>query len=308
MELVVPLASRDWSGLICAESPIAGKPELRWTFDSPAPIRVSPVVSGKTVACLCGDPDRGGELCMLDRTSGTVVGRRTVERVSNTLVTDRGSVLLADDTRHLRRIDFAGELVWQAPIGRLDHPVDMRDQIIVGAASTPARLFALDSVTGQVLWESGLRSAPVDSVVMSGRRIVAPTDQGIEVHSLLDGTLQSAVAAWLSSAPVYMDGSRIVGTSAGGEIIVAAGQSGNVQLRFAGARPGFPPLVAGNAVVFAADEFHLLRVTGGTVPFTQLWFDASQLGPMTQPPILRDGSVFLSISGAGLVCLKKSGP
>ena len=306
-DLVVPMTSPDWSGLVCVDWQHPLAPIVRWKFSSPAPIRVSPVISSHVVACVCGERGQSGESVAIDRRSGAELWRGTVTRVSDTLATDGKSLMLSESDRHLARYSLEGDRQWRQDVGRQDHPIDVSGPIIVSAATSPLRVLALDAVTGRGLWEAELRNAPVDSPVIVDRRIVIPTAAGIEVRSLLDGSLLSTRND-IPSSPLSVDGDQLIGIATSGDLFIGSTFSHGPSRRQPGAMPGLAPLVASNAVVFVGDNHRLLFWSPDRNEPPRLWFDVGDSGEVSHSPLLHDNHVFVPVAGAGLICLESSRP
>jgi hypothetical protein len=154
------------------------------------------------------------------------------------------------------------------------------------------------------LWRAELRHAPADSPVIDGIRVFVPTTEAIEVLSLVDGSLLNVIDGWSVSAPMFNDGERLAATTRQGELVFGSALARGIEQRWSGAEPGMPPLVGGNSIVFTADDHRLMRTSLEETNRPEAWYEIGGTQRIAMPPVLRDGRVYVSVAGAGLVCLK----
>lgn len=303
-DLVVPMDGADWKGLVCADIADVAAPRRKWTWECPEKIEGSPLISGNILVCLCGEMGRVGRLVGIERSTGNLLWSQGDQLVTGSLGVDADSAYLADRFGKLSRFSLYGERLWEIDVGHLDHPIHVAGEIIAAATKSPNRLTVLDRISGRVLWQAEMRLPPVDSPVIDKTLVFVPTTEAIEIRSLVDGSLQKVVEGWSVSAPMFNDGERFVATTRQGEIVFGSALESGIERRWSGAKPGTPPLVGGNSIVFAADDHRLMRISLEEMNRPEPWYETSGKAPITMPPVLRDGRVYVSVAGAGLVCLK----
>ena len=165
---------------------------LQWKTALPGPGSSSPIVSGERVFVTCysgygvdarepGRPeDLKRHLLCLQRTNGNVLWSRVVDAVlpedrfggmgitehgyaSSTPVTDGQRVYVFFGKTGVLAFDFQGTELWRAEVGHESSnrrwgssasPILDGDKLIVNASEESRTLFALDKLSGKVLWKS----------------------------------------------------------------------------------------------------------------------------------------------------------
>lgn len=168
-----------------------------WKTAIPKPGFNSPIIWGDRLY-LSGADELGREVYCLDRKSGTILWQRNIDTVPGspseapevstdtgyaapTMTTDGTLVFAIFATGDIVGLDFAGNLVWSRNLGvpqnHYGHSSSLaiyRDLLIVQYDhDAGARLLALDTATGQTVWETERQvmtswSSPI--VVYTGRR------------------------------------------------------------------------------------------------------------------------------------------
>lgn len=302
-EVIVPMGAENWSGLVCVEHTESPAPHRRWVWESPEPIEVSPVVSGKTVACLTGKKGEPGQLVAIDQQAGTVRWQLPVSRVGMSLSADLDSIYFADDSSGLTNYSLFGDKRWSFAVNSVEHPIHVHDKIIALVAKDPDRLLALDAPSGRLLWQVNLAASAVDSPVIMHNQVFVPTFDGMEMRSLRDGALMRSSSGWHSEIETYIDPDRFIAVTREEELIVGNPFTSEVRRMRLGARPGRPPLVGTNAVLFIVDD-KIMRIVPDESKPPEHWFATPNGAPITQSLVLADGRVYVSVAGSGLLCLE----
>lgn len=303
-DLIVPTAGGLWSGLICLDLSNSTAPRQRWIRELPARFHSSPVIRGDHVVCLSGVPGQPGRLTELDRKSGRVNWFQFVDNVNSSLLVDGDSVYLQSDTSQLTRWNLSGKRAWTIPIGKLNQPIAVHGEIAVAATTNPSQLIALDRLSGSTLWQTPLNAAPTSAPVIVATQVFVPTAEGVEVRSLLDGTLSHTLERGTEITALSVDRDHIVGMTAQGEVLMGAAGSRASLRRWAGASLHSQPAIGVNAVVYTTDTHGLMRLAiDGTQP-PRPWFTPDDNKRISMSPILCDERVYVAVPGIGLVCLK----
>jgi outer membrane protein assembly factor BamB len=300
-ELIVPMTGPDWTGLVCTDLNPLDPQRPRWAWKAGAAVNLSPAVAANTVFCIRGEFGQTGQLVALDRNSGALQWSQPLQAVRNSLAADPDSVYACETSDSLSRWNHAGQRLWSIHVGALVAPVDIQHEILVGATAAPDRLFAADRVSGKSLWQVSLPDSPTDSPVLVQDQVFVPTCKGIEIRSLGDGSLRTAIPGCELSAPAFVARDRFLGATVQGELLMGSLFGGPVQ-RQGKVKPGIAPLVGTNAVVYAADDQRLLRCSTDGAP--EPWFAVSESCRLAGSLVYAGGRVFVPVLGRGLVCLK----
>jgi hypothetical protein len=224
--------------------------------------------------------------------------------VPNWLSADSESVMIAEDSTFLCRIDLAGRLQWRVPIYPANFSVTVQNQIVAGCTATSNQLFALDRTTGKTLWQVELLDAAQQPPVIFNDRISIATIDGVEVRSLIDGSLRKSVSLGPTRNIVFMNHDRFLASTAQGELVFGSLLTGSTERQSLGLNPIVSPKVGTNAVVYAVGEGELMWLSLDNISNPKRWFSS---GPDLQPaagPFLSADRAYVSVRGQGLVCLE----
>ena len=176
--------------------------------------------------------------------------------------------------------------------------------VVVGDVAVTAAdnaLVATDAPTGKVLWTSPHRSRTAP--VIAGGKIWAAVMCGMGACDLATGRWLGGQEWGWSSSPIVTDGSRVAYTNTHGGITLADAESREEIAVVEGALPGFPPMLAGNAMLYFAPG-GIMRYDFETKK-SSAWFPSPEwMGRPTSPMIMVKSNVYFATDKIGLVCIK----
>lgn len=198
-------------------SRLPGKPVLRWSFDTGAPVTSSPVVGdGKAYI---GSLD--GKLYCVDLASGRKLWESdTGSPVGAPPVLDGDAVYVGNLAGSLLRLDAStGRRVWEFTAeGRFAGSANVLRRgagaATVLAGSYDGNLYALDAGSGRLLWafptESYINGTPA---VAGNLAVFGGCDAQLHIVSALDGRETAAVdtGAYVPGSPAVVGGRAYVG-------------------------------------------------------------------------------------------------
>ena len=317
--LFVPLAAGAKKGLACLPAQAAGKkaPKPTWLVETPNGVYLSPAVVGQRAFCVDGRSGQAGRhLHGVSVESGRQDWRAPVAReAAGTFVATNRDLLILDAPGAVSRYDLAGRRLWRRALGgRARHAPTFTGAMVLVATSDPPALVALDRPTGEVLWSTPLDHAPSAAPWAHRDRVYLAGPRGLEGRSLIDGSLLPP-RWWKTtgggvSGGFVVDRSHIAYVNTDGRLIVLDRADGRLIVEpVAGAEAGTTPLLALDAVLYAAEGGKIMRLSldvGDTprkpVPAKPAeWFDASWLGKPATGMVMSGSALYMGRTGWGLV-------
>lgn len=311
--LYVGAAQDGWCGLVrldAAANP-ADKPARAWGAPSTNPVYVSPAALEEAVFFADGKPgDAGRALRCLDPKTGTELWQAPVAPGAGGEFVITGERLMVSDAENgltcldIRTPRMKKEL-WRANVGAcVGAPAFAGDNIVVVAVKTPAKLVALDLDAGAILWSHPLSSTPTIGPVFAGGRVWIGQDKGIEGFSLVKSEPSVAIQSGRPAGVLVGEGARIVLVNDASELVLVDAVHGKEIVRIPDAVGTFPPVLAGDAVLFQGKgAIQRYDIAAGTSAY---WtrITPSWPGAVTSPLIMVDSHVFFATDRRGLVCMK----
>jgi len=210
--------------------------------------------------------------------------------------------LIADGPRGVTAFSEAGRVLWQTDCGRVLGVPVIRDAYVAVATDQPAGLCVLDLPSGRELWRLPFDAAPSAAPVMRKHVIYLGTSAGVAAWRLADGESLWDAPRGMPGAPLVLAKNRLAYTTAAGELVILDSESGQMEKMVSGALPGFPPLAAPDAFVYAgAGNLMVCPVTDGE---PRSWMKIDWLGRLTCAPIMVDSRVYIATDKKGLICLR----
>ena len=309
-------------GLECLELTKESRdpPRLVWKLATEGDVERSPVLLGRTVACVDGRRESGRlHVSFVDRSTGALLAATTLPpNASGVLSATRHEFLVQDEISRLSSFDEQGIKRWSAVVGRLAHAPAANDALILAVAIQPPHAVALDRATGAELWRAPLEYAPTAAAVLEKNSFLLATQDGLEARTLIDGkTLTSWKAEMgVPTGELAVRDSLVLCVNQRGELIVLDRTDGKVTARVSGALAGQTPLVSRGKVIYAATDRLMIFTLGQIDPAPELWLDlstalptpllgkglrmtASSIGPL----VLNNSRLFTVLPGRGLACL-----
>ncbi len=303
--LYVPVASGR-NGLLCLREAASDKDaqgQELWFAATTNGVSLSPAATSNSVFFVDGKPgDQGRQLHCLAAADGKTQWTLPVsaDGSGEFVLTDDGG-LLADGER-LISFDKTRKLRWEAPCGRvLGMPV-VSDGLIVLATAQPAGVCVLDRASGRELWRLPLDATPTAAPVLRKQTIFLGSPTGVRAVSLADGAPIWQAASGAPSAPLVLMKERLAYTTIAGELVIIDPADGRVEKTIAAVVPGFPPLAAPEALVYAAKGGLMACSTSGEEP--RSWMKTDWLGRLTCAPVMADSRIYVATDKKGLLCLR----
>ncbi|MCI0684870.1 MAG: PQQ-binding-like beta-propeller repeat protein [Gemmataceae bacterium] len=292
------------------------KPPRRiWNFHTARRVETSPVVLGKSVACLDGargSADR--EFYVLDGRTGEKLAQHRgmagqgPSPAPGTVTATRHQYLVQTDHETLTSFDEDGSKQWSAIVGPIHHAPASTDAMILVVAEAPARALALDRASGAELWQIELPHGATATPLLEKNKFILPTRDGMEARSLIDGQL---LTSWRHefgspSGELAVKDSLLVFVNQQGVLVAYDRIADKAAARVPGALPGQTPLVSRDKVIYAAAGRLMMLTLGADNP-PELWLDLSMTAPQEGLPcgplVLTDSRLLTVLPGRGLACL-----
>ena len=305
-QIIVPFARGERSGIeMLAIGSDTTRPRVRWFAPSTDGVTQSPVISGDCVLFVDGQPGAARrQLRCFDRETGDRLWTRPLH-ATGALTVDPDAVYVPQRERVLACIDLQGKPRWTQTLGEMKHGVATTAELILATVTKPPALVLLDRPTGAILWEIELKAPPVATASVHRNQILAATQQGLELRSLVDGRLLNFLEDPEGlTTDLYADGRRFVYVNRRGELVSGDMRSMDVQYRLPGATAGFAPLATDQRVVFFGHD-RFLRLERPFSGEPTLWCALSDIGPLSSPPVCHRGCVYVGVQGEGLVALSE---
>jgi outer membrane protein assembly factor BamB len=308
--LYIPLAGAPpRRGIVCVPTDGAQQetPPPAWEYETTLGIHRSPVVRGKLLLAVDGQPgDTQRRLHAISRMTGARRWQSPVEdHATGVLMCTESNLLVADRPGGLTCRDFKGRPVWKGDTGGIPFPPTVVGALLVAATVDPARLCVLDLPTGRRLWEVELAAQVTTPPVVADATVYVGTNTGLLARSLVDGravacqkSAGQAVASDLVLTPEW-----IVFVTGSGEVTVVDRATRTVLANIGGAVPGTPPLVVRDRLFFFGSDGLLTLETDDLKATPLVWADTSWLGQPTTPMIFCRSSFHVGMVGWGLVRL-----
>jgi ligand-binding sensor domain-containing protein len=217
--------------------------------------------------------------------------------------------LVLDAPDQVSCFSLSGQRLWSREHAGVAQCFAAGPAVALASVAEPAQLIALDRPTGQVLWRAGLGSAATSMPVVDKNRVFLGTAEGLEIRSLVDGHVLNRTSGELGGVggPLHVGEGQFAYISLEGQLVVGRTDHGLAYATLSGAVPGSYPLMARQALLFAAPQGLMrvdrsLRATAASV-----WCEEIGVDQMTSPPVLHGGRVYVATSGRGLVCIQGAG-
>jgi len=273
----------------------------------------SPAVVGKTVFVVDGEPGVANRsLRMIHADTGAVLGQRPVaDNASGALLASAERLLVYDADARLSCYPVtvgedeiavpAKEPAWQAEVkSPLNAPV-LGHGIVFVACEAPAAIKALSLLGGQELWCAPLEDRPVTGVVLQGDRLAVGTERGVEVRSVLDGSMEWNRACGSVEGRVVAD-SMLLGCTVTNAVVVFD-RDGRKLMQANETAPGIPPMLCADKVVYLKpDGVEAYDLSTGETQ--RIGGRLAWLGPAATPAVMMKSQLFFGTEKRGLVCLR----
>ena len=287
---------------------LADEGRVAWAAPLEHAVRVAPAGVGEALCVVDGTPgQKGRALHCIAAKDGKERWRFPVEADGSgqlTLDVRRLYVWSGPETLAALPVeqDGAPKPLWSRRIGRGRFaPAVPQDGILVVA--TAQALLALDSESGTPLWQQTLDAPPLAGPVRLGRSVYLAVPDGIALHSILDGSrLWTGIRQKVAAPPVAALG-RLAAVTQGGQVAVFSVKDAKVLATLPDAKPGIPPLLAGDSVVYAAKDLMLWRGAGDE---PRQWARTSWLGTVLTPLVWSGSHAYFATDKRGVVCLGPS--
>ncbi|MBM4221797.1 MAG: hypothetical protein FJ170_07610 [Gammaproteobacteria bacterium] len=328
--MLVPIAAGTNDGIhpgvIClpAQSSKRSGPDAAiWRIETANGVRQSPAIAENLAFFVDGTKgETGRNLHAVDARKGHVLWRRPVSTdASGAFAISATDLLIQDQAGKLSALeitDKAGRELWSvATLGTMEQAPAAFRQWVAAATVAPATLSLLDRQTGRALWTVNLANTPAGSPFFSKGVVYLATSGGIEARSLTNGqplpaeTWQPPAAG--VSGDVAATAKDLIYVSTAGELVVVDRATGRPRFSpIPGALAGSSPLPGGSTVLYMGTEGNVMRLSLDTTDATAApaqakpreWLaDTAAMGKPTTPMVLSGGSVYMGVSGWGLVCL-----
>ena len=309
--VAVETARRTGLARLDLADPPARKPTETWFVKTALPVNDLGAL-GEEVFLVTGRPGRAQRrLLCLSAADGRIRWERPVdEDAPGKLLVTRGVLYLSDTTTGLTAVNLRGEDIgkerWRViDIGRVvGPPVEADEGLLAAAATGPdaSELVGLDAATGAVRWRRALQADPTTGPVYNDGLIAVGTEEGVSVHSVVDGSLLWQTPVGRISAELVADSRFLMAVTAGGELVMIDWVDGHEHGRIEKVQPGLPPVVLREGLLYATAgsvQYHDFR---GGAP--RRWMRTDWMGPIVAPVVLMKSHAFVPTAKRGLVCAR----
>ena len=305
--LYVPMADLE-KGLACFEikKSVHETPKPRWVYRTKNGVACSPVVSEDRIFITdTGDPGTSGRLHCIAPADGSAMWQKELEPAAPGFLVLYPDILMVQDGKaKLSGYDFKGNQVWSISNCELSYPPSGWNGAAVLVSSDRTQLSLIDALTGKYLWRAPLESAAGTAPVVYKDSILIGTAKGLEYRSLLDGSIMTiATVREGCSGTVAVSGDRIFCASAVEKSLLEFAD-GRLVKEYSDIEIQSNPVPLGDGTILLPVAEGLLALNPAK-PDAQplLWADSGWLGDVTSHLILHNRSIYMGISGWGMVCI-----
>lgn len=194
-ELLAIVDSTAHRHLVCFENRGADAPTERWRRPvGQVPLENAGVEITSDAVHLVNDNSGERALLALDRLTGVLRWSHALSpKNGEALSVNSDRIVVNDHAGRLTALTHDGRIDWQTDVGDVHDLKLSSGPILVVATVQPRILWALDLGTGKVLWSIPLSHPPIAAACIVGDQIVVPTAAGVELHSLVDGSVLNIV-------------------------------------------------------------------------------------------------------------------
>jgi outer membrane protein assembly factor BamB len=285
-------------------------PKEAWRAPAENPVYLSPAGTAVAIFFVDGKPgDAGRQLHCLDPNSGHEIWRRPIQKdATGEFVLTLQQLLISEGAKTLACLDIqtpsAPKELWKAEVGPILGVASLSDDLAVVASASPAKLVALDRVSGTAVWEQPLSRPPTTAPILAETRVWVGDANGVSAYSLLGDSPPIDIACGSVAGPLILCGERMACASPQGDVLVLDLAGRKVQ-----ARPGklvgnVPPVLTDDALLYLTKgsiQRYDLR-TGQSAQWTKI--TSSWPGNILSPMIVANSYVVFATDEEGLVCMK----
>ncbi|MBS0266311.1 MAG: PQQ-binding-like beta-propeller repeat protein [Planctomycetes bacterium] len=304
-ELLVTWNSAHRGKLVCLDFRGSPPQRPRWTWRYSHRAVVPPQVAGDEIVCMDTPPGGAGHLIALDRSTGNERWRTELAAAGTSLSVEDDAIFVSSTDGALARCSSLGQWEWHVSAGSIEFPVQVVGNLVIAVASRPDRLQALDSLTGERLWQVDLPAAPLAAPLVVHDRIFVSLNSGLQVRSIFNG--QEIVASRSPTETLRTGHSPWTLPAAEG---VYWGESSRVfQLgQITEILPGSNLAVGANGAVFVNRAGHLTHQS--SVGTARVALDVSGVPPLAGPLSLelRQGMIYVCQQQGTIWCLAPRRP
>ena len=294
--LFIPISGTTRNGLLCLPSNERGResPPEDWFYKTDSGVISSTAASDKGIAfCEGSSGATGRRLHFVSMSAGTKLWSAEIARDASGLMSLTPDAVLAEDQPgRLTSFDLSGHVRWRSDsiLPALAGPVAVVDSLIV--ATTTDALLVLDESEGPTLWRTVSVAAPTTGPVVHRKAIIFGTATGISACSIFDGKPLWHASVGAVKSALVLGTDFVAAVSSAGELIVLDAQTGEMRARQRGAIRDLPPLLAGDALLYAAADG--LRRYDVVNKASTRWMENADFGSLTSPMILSASSIYFA--------------